>query len=196
MTLPSSIRIFFALDLPSDMKEKLGDFINVLRKKSKFKMIRWTKPENLHITLQFLPEVHSEHLEQLMQNVQAKIIGMDKKLILNWGSLHLLPSPYRPRVIVLSMDSQEDLANLAELIGQGIQLSNYDIDKRPFHAHLTLGRIKHMQNTPLQFLEECSIPPLDELVIKEIVLFRSIPDTEGSKYIPLERISLMRSKSF
>ena len=32
-------------------------------------------PENLHITMQFLKEVRSEHLEQLIQNVRHQLQG-------------------------------------------------------------------------------------------------------------------------
>ena len=67
MTLPPVIRIFFAVELSLDIKQKLAGLITILKKKSKTNAIRWTMPENLHITLQFLKEVRSEHLEQLIQ---------------------------------------------------------------------------------------------------------------------------------
>ena len=35
MTLPSVIRIFFAIDLPPTAKEKIGNFIGVLKKSSR-----------------------------------------------------------------------------------------------------------------------------------------------------------------
>src|SRR5207249_1530387 len=114
MTLPPVIRIFFAIDLPSSTKEKLGRFISVLKKKSKSNVIRWTKPKNLHITLHFLPEVHSEHLNHIIENVRSQIKGLEINSQLCVGSLNLFPNPYRPRVIVLDITPQENLATLAE----------------------------------------------------------------------------------
>src|SRR3990167_5260195 len=106
----SSCPHFFAIDLPAEIKEKLGQFISKVKKKSKTHAIRWTKPENLHITLQFLPEVRAEHLTTLTVNVRTALKGMLKNSTFNFGSLHLFPNPYRPRVIVLDILPQDDLS--------------------------------------------------------------------------------------
>lgn len=189
MTFPPVIRIFFAIDLPISVKEKLGRFISVLKKKSKSNAIRWTKPENLHITLQFLAEVRSEHLTTLMENVRSNVEGAIKNSTLSFGNLHLFPNPYRPRVIVLDISPQEQLAALAMLIGNGIKKSNYEVETRPFRGHLTLGRIKY-QGTNLDFLSEAPSLTLDLIPLDEVVLFRSEPQEDGSKYTPLDKIGL------
>lgn len=190
MTLPPVIRIFFAIDLPSSAKETLGQFISLLKKKSKSKAIRWTKPENLHITLQFLAEVKTLHLPQLIDKVKTEIKGMMKSSHLSLGAVHLFPSPYRPRVIVLEVTPQEGMAKLAELIGKGIKASHYEIETRPFRAHLTLGRIKQPHDINLTFLVECKLPPMEKVEVKEVILFRSEPQPEGSKYTVMEKMGL------
>ena len=75
MTLPPVIRVFFAIDLPMSAKEKLGKFIGTLKKKSRTHGIRWAKPVNLHITLQFLAETHTEHVSALLDNVRSRLKG-------------------------------------------------------------------------------------------------------------------------
>jgi len=190
MTLPPVIRIFFAIDLPLSTKERLGQFIGMLKKKSKSKAIRWTKPENLHITLQFLAEVQTPHLSTLIDKVKVEMTGAMKSTRLTFGSLHLFPSPYRPRVIVLEVTPQGNLAKLAESIGRGIKASHYEIETRPFRGHLTLGRIKLPQDINLGFLSECKLPTFEDVDIKEIILFRSEPQPEGSTYTVIERIRL------
>jgi RNA 2',3'-cyclic 3'-phosphodiesterase len=190
MTLPPVIRIFFAIDLPPIAKEKLGRYISMLKKKSRSNSIRWTKPDNLHITLQFLAEVHAEHLPALIDAVRVEMAGAIKRCTLTWGTIHLFPSPYRPRVIVLEMAPQDHLAKLSELIGRGIKASHYEIDTRPFRAHLTLGRIKQPQDIHLSFLSEAGLPDVENIDINEVVLFRSEPLPEGSKYTVMERMGL------
>lgn len=187
MTLPPVIRIFFAVDLPKSTKETIGKFISTLKQKSKTRAIRWTKFENLHITLQFLAEAKSEHLPQIIENVRTQIKDHRcSKLTL--GSLHLFPNPHRPRVIVLDITPQENLAILSELIGKGITASNYQIDSRPFRAHLTLGRIKQPLGVNLQFLSEVASLAPEQIEVNEIILFRSEPQPQGSQYSALERI--------
>jgi len=190
MTLPPVIRIFFAVDLPESVKEKLSGFIRILKKCARTKGIRWTKSENLHITLQFLAEIESEHLTTLVKNVRLKVEGTMQSLKLTFGSLHLFPSPYRPRVIVLDMTPQGELATLSGLIGEGIKASGYEIEGRPFRAHLTLGRIKQPQGMNLNFLSQCVVPEFARMDVGEVVLFRSEPQPEGSKYTVMERIQL------
>ena len=190
MTIPPIIRIFFAVELNLEIKQALANLLHVLKRKAKKNAIRWTMPENLHITLQFLPAVRLEDIELLMRNVRTQLQGKIKVCKLIFNGVELFPNPYRPRVIVLSTRFHENLTALSQLIGQGILASHYEIDTRPFKAHLTLGRIKHPQEANLSFLKDCMPPVLEAIDIKEVVLFRSEPQPEGSKYSVIERIQL------
>jgi len=189
MTLPPVIRVFFAIDLPLSIKESLSEYIILLKKKSRTHGIRWTKPVNLHITLQFLAEAHSERLNTLIHHVRSRIEGV-KQSDFRFGTPHLFPNPYRPRVIVLEIMPQDELAALSERIGMGMQDSQYDIEKRSFRAHLTLGRIKQPKEVNLSFLSGVSAPDIEKITVQEVVLFRSEPKPEGSEYTVIERLPL------
>lgn len=190
MTLPAVIRIFFAIDLPPLAKEQLAMFVESLKKKLKSNAIRWSKPENLHITLQFLAEVKTEHLDALQKNVRAHLKDAAPISAIQIGAIHLFPSPFRPRVIVCEITPQEELRMLAKLIGDGILATPYEIDERPFRAHLTLGRIKQPKVINPNFLNDVSPPNLEKIEIREIILFRSEPQADGSKYTILDKIPL------
>lgn len=190
MTLPPVIRIFFALDLARDAKEQITAFIVCLKKQAKTHAIRWTKPENLHITLQFLAEVHTEDLPNLITNVRLAVQGRPLRATVKLGAIRLFPNPYRPRVIVFDIAPQDKLAALAELIGEGIKGTQYPIDSRPFRGHLTIGRIKQPQEVNLSFLTSIEVPTVPAIALNEIVLFRSEPQTDGSKYTIMENIKL------
>jgi len=193
MTLPPVMRVFFAVDLPQPARDALGGFIGVLKKKAKSNAIRWAKADKLHITLQFLAEVKTEHVTRLIENVRAQLEGVLRNTTLTFGRLHLFPNPYRPRVIVMDIVPQEDLVVLAGLIGEGIKSTGYEIEARPFRAHLTLGRIKQPQEVELGFLAESPLPDVGKIEVQEVVLFRSEPHSDGSKYSVLERITLQKS---
>jgi 2'-5' RNA ligase len=192
MTLPPVIRVFFAIDLPHSAKQRLGEFIGTLKKKSRTHGIRWAKPINLHITLQFLAKVHTEHLERLITHVRSRIEGTIKPSVFSFGSLHLFPNPYRPRVIVLDVTPQENLTMISGLIGEGIKASQYEIESRPFRAHLTLGRIKQPKGLNLNFVSECEVPEFEKITVEEVILFRSEPMPEGSEYTVMERMQLQK----
>lgn len=192
MTREAQVRIFFAIDLPDTIKEQVGRFIGSLKKKSKSHAIRWSRPENLHITLQFLAEIKTEHVPLLIANVKEKLASAAVTLpTLSIGKVHLFPNPYRPRVIVMDIAPQEELMALSKLIGTSIQEINYPVESRPFRAHLTIGRIKYAEENTLSILAEyASASHIDPIVLSEIVLFRSDPQPEGSHYTALERLKI------
>jgi 2'-5' RNA ligase len=117
--------------------------------------------------------------------------GVLESTTIGFGHLHLFPNPFRPRVIVLDILPQDDLTLLSGLIAKGIQTSGYELDSRPFHAHLTLGRIKQPQEVDLSFVtEKSSQPEMNDIDVSEVVLFRSEPQSDGNVYSVLERIVL------
>ncbi len=193
MTKPAVMRIFFAVALSEELKDKVGKFINELKKKARTNAIRWSKPANLHITLQFLAEVQTAHLPSLLDKVKLALVDNKHPLSIKLSNINLLPDPHRPRVIVLDISPQQELAELSKLIGQGIQAANYPIEDRPFRGHLTLGRIKHAHGVNLAFLSEVEL--LQEIIeVGEVTLYRSEPQPEGSHYTILEQVNLTKTQ--
>lgn len=190
MTLPPVIRVFFAIDLPSSVKAVLATYLTQLKKQSKSHAIRWSRPDNLHITLQFLAEVPPAAMEGMVAKVTLALKAALSEQRFHLGRLHVFPDPYRPRVIVMDVAPQVGLAEVSRLIGEGIQAAGLAIEDRPFRAHLTLGRIKQPQGLNLGFLSTVPLPELDEQRLSEVVLFQSEPHPEGSHYTPLARLSL------
>lgn len=191
MTFPPVVRVFFAIDLPSSTREQVSGFVNQLKRKIKSHAIRWTKSENLHITLQFLPEVQSADLPTLLAHVREQLAADLNEIQISFGSLQLFPHPFRPRVLVLDVTPQAVLSGLSGLVGRGVTASQLPVEDRPFRAHLTLGRIKQPQGFDLKFVADFATPPpIDPIRVRDIVLFRSEPQPEGSLYTVLDRIHL------
>jgi 2'-5' RNA ligase len=190
MILPPVVRVFFAIDPPAVMKATLSHYIDSLKQLSRSSKIRWTRPENLHITLQFLPEVRSEDIPGMVKLVQAELATAESPLHLAFREMHFYPDPHRPRVLVLDVAPQTSLSAWSALIGKGIQKAGYEIESRAFRAHLSIGRIKTTHMTALNFLATAPPPVISPIAIQEVVLFQSEPHPDGSRYIPLTRIEL------
>lgn len=189
MILPPVIRVFFGIALSTSAKEKIGSYICRLKKQVKPHVVRWSQPENLHITLQFLAEVKSADIMAMVEAVRAEIAGHLPPICLQIGRLQFFPTPYRPRVLVLEVRPQAELAELAQRIGSGIKRLSYELDKRPFRAHLTIGRLKYSHGIDLNPLLHENPLNIEPITISEIVLFRSEPQEQGSRYTILERMS-------
>lgn len=193
MTFPTVSRIFFAIDLPEAVRGEVNDYMSALKKKSRTNAIRWTKPENLHITLQFLPKAETSTIPNLVANVRKELEQAQAPQQIYLADIKLFPSPFRPRVIVLDVTPQSELSALAVAVGRGVLASDYEIDRRPYRGHLTLGRIKHTHGVNLQFLSAIPVPQFPAMPLNEIVLFRSQPQPDGTRYSVIDRISLMKS---
>lgn len=178
------LRIFFAIDLPKETKDILQHLLKQLQSKHKHEQIRWSKPENLHITLQFLKQVKIEDIPTMVNQVREQLTGF-KHFNLEIGSFELFPHPEHPRVLSLAVEPHDILVDLSMRIGKGVLASGYEIETRPFRGHLTLAKI----NKPLS-LEDISSVQLNPFSVSEITLFQSEPSHQGSKYTPLASIDL------
>lgn len=190
MTLPPSIRIFFAIDLPPAVKDKMNEFMRSLKKQIRSKAIRWSKPDNLHITLQFLDQAERSDLPELIGQVRLALGQGLPPFMIALGNPHCFPSVYHPRVIVFDVTPQEPLADLSARIGKGIRQAGYQTEDRPFRAHLTIGRIKNAQTVDMSFINTITMPPIEPIRVEEIVLFRSEPMPDASQYTKLDVIRL------
>lgn len=190
MILPQVVRVFFAVDLNRSVKEQIASLITTMKKQAKSNAIRWCKPDNLHVTLQFLAEIPQEALPTLISNVRAQLNYPMEAIQINFLKPSLFPNPFRPRVIALELQSHTQLGFLAQQIGKGILATHFDTEDRPFRGHLSLGRIKYINGDNLSFLSHIELPAIDPIFVEEVVLFRSEPHPDGSHYTPLERIKL------
>lgn len=181
------LRAFFAIDLTPTIKESVGNIITQLQTTHKHRATRWSKTQNLHITLQFLIAVKPEDVDTLLTNVRAEI-EMFSTFELELGDLELFPTKYKPRIISMNVHQQDILANLAKQIGRGILASGYEIERRPFRGHLTLARLNNINKDFV--LPEIQLPAPEGLVVKEVVLYSSEPSKQGSHYIALGKIPL------
>lgn len=182
------IRAFFAIDLPENVQEKIYHVMGDLQKKLPTNLVKWTRPQHLHITLQFMPEVEWDEIQALVGNVRVEL-AQAKSFVIELDSLALFPTPNQPHLIALQSKSQEQLANLASLIGKGIVATDYPIEDRPFRSHVTLGRFprEHLKSVSL---DGVTLPIIEKIKVNEVVFFQSEPSNEGSDYIPLMHVKL------
>lgn len=187
-----TIRVFFAIDLTPEAVQHVTAISNVLQNKHKQHSIRWTKPHNLHVTLQFLAAVKEDDLDNLIKNVRAELSG-SSAFELELGELELFPTPYRPHIISIRVVTQDIPADLAKRIGKGIAATGYEIEMRPFRGHLTLARLP--RNNKAFTLAEIPLPAINKIPVNEIHLYRSEPAQGSSRYTKLLSILLLDAPS-
>lgn len=183
--MQDTIRIFFAIILPKDISHSVIELIDLLKKH--YPSIKWTRHENLHLTLQFLPAVHSEDLDSLITHVHQELLTA-RPFQIQFDQLELFPTIYRPTVISLRATPNEPQAELATLIGNGISTAHYKTEHRSFRSHLTLARLDRSRKTHID-LSQFRIPT-NAFCVDSVTLFKSELSKTGSRYSILHTFNL------
>src|SRR5258708_28672284 len=111
------MRLFVALAIPEDIREKLAALLGELRGSDPAP--RWIPPQNLHVTLKFIGEVALERTTAICEALAE--IHIDHPMHLEFRGLGLFPNTPRPSVLWLGIQSSEDLARLASTIHRALR---------------------------------------------------------------------------
>lgn len=171
----STIRAFIAIDLPEAIREELASIVQDLNREVPKKSIRWARPENIHLTLKFLGDTKIDSLDQITGGLD-RVGGGNPPFHLALDKLGCFPNPRRPRIVWVGVNGDVDtLQSLQETVDQMLTPLGWELEKRKFHPHLTIGRVKNSkqvadsqlpwgnQMKPLPF-------PVDSLTLYESIL--------------------------
>lgn len=136
-------RLFIAINLPKEVKRQLSPLILELAELNRQAVIKWVKPELIHLTFHFLgylDQTEQEEVEKILENLR----GRYRRVIFNVGNLGVFPNLNSPRVIYLEVKQTtgDDLVSLRKEIGKELVKIGIEPEIRPWQSHLTLGRVK------------------------------------------------------
>ncbi|MFM7318636.1 MAG: RNA 2',3'-cyclic phosphodiesterase [bacterium] len=191
-----SWRLFFAAMLPPDLVEA----VRRNHSRARFALprgVRWTNPEQAHLTLAFLGDVLCEHVPQLVDTL-GSFAAAQQPLTFDVKGLGAFPDMRRPRVIWAGLEGPErDLlfrwhAELWQATAH-LRLDQSRAQSR-FHPHITLGRVPGSQPPKLQAWMARHVEwPLGHWRLDELVLVRSILTDQGAIYEPVAMRKLLRT---
>jgi 2'-5' RNA ligase len=154
--------------------------------------VRWTSAAGIHLTLKFFGEIDENQINTLAA-AASDVTCATPAFTLAVQSVGTFPGPKSPRVIWLGLSGQtEILAGMVRNLEQAFAPLGFSPEKRPFTPHLTLGRVRSGQGREAlrQSLQSVILPDFPELLVQELVLFRSTLRPQGALYTPLRQIAL------
>lgn len=91
----------------------------------------------MHITLLFLGYISEEDLLEICQKVR-EIVKKKDIFDIEFDKIELFPSASEPRMIALTGPNNENLLELYDSLGKELEIFN--VSKKTFRPHITLGR--------------------------------------------------------
>lgn len=130
------VRLFVALELSPEVRETIAGLIRELKPLDA--SWKWTRAENLHVTLKFLGDVPTENLNTIESSLRN--VRFERSLTLRFPGLRFFPNERRPRVLWVGIDGPPDLPELATGIESALEAAGIARENRAFTPHLTLAR--------------------------------------------------------
>ena len=186
--MPEKIRTFIAIELSEEIHKELGTLIEQLRPIPG--KINWVEPENVHLTLKFLGDITPEQIEQI-KTVMNKAKPDFAPFVLSLAALGAFPKLNYPRVIWVGIKKgSAESIKLANIFEEALAKIGFPKEKRAFHPHLTLGRIKLIEDRQAyrKIMEKIPQVPSVETQVEEITLFQSRLTPKGSIYTAIHKI--------
>ena len=182
---PPSARLFVALELPGDARERLVAWQH--QALGRFESLRLVKPEALHVTLAFLGHHPEDEVDAIAAAALSPRLGALPTPVLDPVEFAGVP-PRRPRLFAIDLaDPGGRAAAIQAAVAEPLTEGGwYEPEQRPFWPHLTVARVRARARPPRLDAE----PPPGAFEAREVVLYRSRLSRAGADYQPLARMRL------
>jgi 2'-5' RNA ligase len=188
-----TVRAFIAIELNPTILQALSDLQASLRQDVPPKLVRWVRPQGIHLTLKFLGDVPRTKVDSIAEAMRA-VCARHAPFSFAVGGMGCFPNPRRPRVVWVGVDEPSGvLARLQRDVDRAISPLGFPAEKRRFHPHLTLGRVKGRNPDAVAALGEYvsrAQVKVGEMRAEAVHLMRSELQPGGAVYTELAAASL------
>lgn len=188
--MKETIRTFIAIKITPE--KKLTDLIKSIKDSLKGEEIKWVDSNNLHLTLRFLGETSKEQVAgifELLESISLHFQPFQFEL----KGVAIFKNKNHPRVLFISIENDLVLKQLAKAIQKKINSLEFSVDQNNFNPHLTLGRIKYIQNKEAFYslIKKFSEVKIQQVTVSEIIFYQSLLSSEGPTYRPIKIVNLI-----
>jgi 2'-5' RNA ligase len=187
------LRLFIAIELTPAVHQALARLQDDLKRQLPPKVVRWTQPEGIHLTLKFLGDTPADRVEAVSQALGQAAAGFAP------FSFDVAGFGCFPNLLWVGVPTMpKALAGLQRAVDLRMHALGYERESRPFSPHLTLGRVnKTVSPAERQKLAEViartQVARLGVVPVHEVVLFQSDLRPTGPIYTALARAGLAGS---
>jgi len=184
-------RLFVAVKVVPD-QQFVSNYLE-FRRKLVLNRITWVEPSVMHITLKFLGPTPNESIPHI-HTILYKVFSQFAPFEVHLDHLGIFGSSYQPKVVWLGTSNPEPLAQLGHAVINGLHEGGFLKDRQNFVPHLSLGRIKSLENKKYfqKVVDEFRFSFQQTINIREAFLYRSILLPAGPMYQQISNFNLTR----
>jgi len=176
------MRLFTGIPLPHDIANKIVAFT----KKQKIEGMKWTEPQNLHITLVFLGERDESELPAIRQKIREFVDTIDVFKLRFAG--YVWAPQRRPYMIWAVFTKNPYFSKIVVEMHKALGCVLTHEEPIP---HITVGRLKgEYRQEPIN--DDGTLEGVT-LKVKKIVLWQSILKKEGPTYRKIEEYEIRKN---
>jgi 2'-5' RNA ligase len=186
-------RLFLAVNLTVGVTRKIADAVGKMRASAERTGLHvgWVPPANLHVTLKFLGWSSPDVVDAIRDRVLV-IAAETRGFELAARGAGGFPEDAHARILWVGLqDPAGALGSLASRIDHAMTGLGYAAESRPYHPHITVGRVKDGHGTG-EILAPWQKTDFGSSAIRDIVLYESFTKSTGSEYMAQFRVALSR----
>jgi 2'-5' RNA ligase len=177
-------RLFVALEIGATALDRVADEQARLAETMRGSSLRWTKRDQLHITLVFIGDVSDDRAAQLVEIMRAPISQPPFRFEL--CGVGAFPPRGAPRALWIGVKSgAEQVIQLQSLIAGRLEDVGVEREGRPFSPHLTLARWRESRPSDRPGTSATSPSTIARVDVNTVTLFQSRVSSAGSTYTRL-----------
>jgi 2'-5' RNA ligase len=189
------IRAFIAIELPDPLRTSLRRLQDRLRAQASPRAVRWVQPRGIHLTLRFLGQTPVDQVEVIAHALRSACTSIPP-FSYTVSGLGCFPNTHRPRVIWVGVQEPTGaLSRLQQATEDACEELGFERERRAFHPHLTLGRLRDRapareRRAVGELIQGAEVGSLATEIAAGISLIRSDLRPGGAVYTTLEEIEL------
>jgi RNA 2',3'-cyclic 3'-phosphodiesterase len=151
--------------------------------------ISWVDPARFHVTLRFLGDTTVSAIQNIGQALHTGL-SIPVRTRLELTGLDSFGPRKRPRVIWVGFEQTDFFESLKYEVDRVLESCGIQAEQQAFRAHLTLGRIRKVQNLNRYYhiIEERHQHFSSRIIFEKLVFYQSLLGPGGPEYQVLDEI--------
>lgn len=185
----SKKRVFVAINLPEQIKERFGEFRNHWQDFP----ARWVRPENIHLTLYFAGYIEVGNIKEFIEAVKRGVEEA-RPFPLKISEILYGPNNKKPKMIWAKVKSSKDLLALQANIRRELENLSFRVQKEvwKYNPHITLAKFNsfNLKEWHEDGLPDISTAPEESFMVSSVSVVESKLKRSGAEYFMLQSIPL------